>query len=106
MSAILTPTRPTTQPPEENPMSTIQPIPDRPVTDRHHAGLVRQRFVVDGMTCSHCEHAIAGEVGALAGVTAVSADAATGIVIVDADHELDPTEVAAAIGEAGYEVVR
>jgi copper chaperone CopZ len=80
-----------------NELSTIQPST---------RAVVRQRFAVDGMTCSHCERAIVGEVGALAGVTAVRADAATGIVTVDADHELDARQVAAAIGEAGYELVR
>ena len=36
------------------------------------ASVVGQRFAVIGMTCSHCEHAIAAEVGRLAGVTAAS----------------------------------
>jgi copper chaperone CopZ len=83
-------------------MNTIQPSTNEPSTNP----VVRQRFVVDGMTCSHCERAIIGEVGALGGVSAVSADAGTGLVTIDADHELDPDQVAAAIAEAGYEVVR
>ena len=83
-------------------MNTIQP----PTNETSTAAVVRQRFVVHGMTCSHCERAIIGEVGALGGVTAVSADASTGIVTIDADHELDPRQVAAAVGEAGYELFR
>ena len=68
--------------------------------------VVCQRFAVIGMTCSHCEHAIATEVGRLAGVTAVIANAAAGTVTIEASRELDVAEVAAAVDEAGYELAR
>jgi copper chaperone CopZ len=65
-----------------------------------------QRYDVVGMTCSHCEHAITSEVSALLGVTAVTADAASGIVIIESTRELDRAEVASAVDQAGYEVAR
>jgi len=68
--------------------------------------VVCQRFAVIGMTCSHCEHAIATEVGRLAGVTAAFADAAAGTVTIEASRELDVVQVAAAVDDAGYELAR
>ena len=70
------------------------------------AAVVCQRFAVIGMTCSHCEHAIANEVGRLAGVTAAIADAGAGTVTIEAIRELDVAEFAAAVHEAGYELAR
>lgn len=70
---------------------------------------VGRRFHVTGMTCSHCEHAIQTEVGALPGVCRVVADAAAGTVIVESTRELDlaeVAEVAEAVAEAGYELAR
>jgi copper chaperone CopZ len=61
-------------------------------------------FRVVGMTCSHCEHAVADEVGKLPGVSHATADAATGIVTVEATGALDRADVAAAVDEAGYEL--
>ena len=61
-------------------------------------------YIVKGMTCGHCVAAVTEEVGKLAGVTAVDVDLPTGAVTVESTDELDPTEFAAAIDEAGYEV--
>jgi copper chaperone len=60
---------------------------------------------VQGMTCGHCVAAVSQEVGALPGVTGVDVDLATGAVSIVSDAPLDPTAVAAAVDEAGYEVV-
>lgn len=72
----------------------------------HETATVGRRFHVVGMTCSHCEHAIETEVAALAGVCTVTADAATGTVIVESSHVLEVADVAAAVDEAGYELAR
>jgi len=64
------------------------------------------QYAVTGMTCEHCERSVGTEVGALAGVTAVEASAATGVVRVTSDAPLADDDVAAAIDEAGYELVR
>ena len=63
-------------------------------------------YAVTGMTCAHCERSVGEEIGALPGVTAVEADAATGLVRVTSDAPLAADDVAAAIDEAGYELVR
>jgi copper chaperone len=60
-------------------------------------------FTVPGMTCGHCETAVKGEVGAVAGVANVSVDLVTKQVVVTGD-ELDQADIIAAIDEAGFEV--
>jgi copper chaperone len=70
------------------------------------AAVVDQRFAVIGMTCAHCEHAVATEVGRLAGVTTVVADATAGTVTITATRGLDVAEIAAAVDDAGYELAR
>ena len=67
---------------------------------------VGRRFEVVGMTCSHCEHAIETEVGAIPGVCMVTADAASGTVTVESTQVLEVAAVAAAVDEAGYELAR
>ena len=58
---------------------------------------------VPGMTCGHCEAAVKGEVGKVAGVAAVAVDLDTKLVTVSGD-ELDRDAIVAAIDEAGFEV--
>ena len=70
------------------------------------AAVVCQRFAVIGMTCTHCEHAVTTEIGRLAGVTTVVADATAGTVTITATRELEVAEVAAAVDGAGYELAR
>ncbi|MFI1887351.1 heavy-metal-associated domain-containing protein [Streptomyces jumonjinensis] len=62
-------------------------------------------YEVSGMTCGHCEGAISAEVSAIAGVTSVTAVAATGRVTVVSEAPLDEAAVRAAVDEAGYELV-
>lgn len=61
-------------------------------------------YTVAGMTCGHCELSVREEVEALPGVTAARADRATGTLVVTG--QADEAAVAAAVHEAGYEVVR
>ncbi|HEX4820310.1 MAG TPA: heavy metal-associated domain-containing protein [Acidimicrobiales bacterium] len=70
------------------------------------AAILCQRFAVVGMSCSHCEHAISDEVTNIDGVVRATADATTGILTIEATHEIDPAAVAVAVDEAGYEVAR
>ena len=60
-------------------------------------------FTVQGMTCGHCEAAVKGEVGKVAGVSDVAVDLATKMVTVNGSA-LDATAIVAAIDEAGFEV--
>lgn len=60
-------------------------------------------LTVPGMTCGHCEAAVKGEVGKLAGVTAVDVDLTTKLVTVTGSG-LDRAAVVEAIDDAGYDV--
>lgn len=62
-------------------------------------------YQVKGMTCGHCVAAVSGEIGQLDGVRSVDVDLATGAVTVISDRPLDLAAVAAAVDEAGYELV-
>ncbi|MFC9425480.1 heavy-metal-associated domain-containing protein [Streptomyces sp. NPDC056987] len=61
-------------------------------------------YQVTGMTCGHCEGAVAGEISGIEGVTSVQAAAATGEVTVVSQAPLDEAAVRAAVDEAGYEL--
>jgi copper chaperone len=65
-----------------------------------------QIFTVRGMSCEHCVRTLSDEVMTLPGVDRVDVDLATGTVTVVADREFGESEVAAAVEEAGYELVR
>ncbi|MEV8588120.1 cation transporter [Streptomyces sp. NPDC051180] len=62
-------------------------------------------YQVKGMTCGHCEGAVSGEISEIPGVSSVTAVAKTGEVTVVSDTALDRAAVAAAVDEAGYELV-
>lgn len=61
-------------------------------------------FSVPGMTCGHCEAAVKGEIGKVAGVADVSVDLGTKAVVVTGDA-LDRDAIFAAVDEAGFEPV-
>jgi copper chaperone CopZ len=61
-------------------------------------------YSVTGMTCGHCEKAVAEEVSALPGVTVVDVDAKTGLLTVESEGALDNEAVRAAVNEAGYQL--
>jgi copper chaperone len=64
-------------------------------------------YRVNGMTCEHCVAAVTEELSALDGVTAVDVDLVAGgtsTVTVTSAGPLDPTLVAEAVDEAGYEL--
>ncbi|WP_084964411.1 heavy-metal-associated domain-containing protein [Thermoactinospora rubra] len=62
-------------------------------------------YTVKGMTCGHCVSSVKEEVGEVPGVTGVEVDLASGLLTVDSDGPIDPAKIAAAVEEAGYEVV-
>ena len=63
-------------------------------------------YTVTGMTCSHCVDAVSAELKAVPGVTDVRVDLGAGAVTVTSAQPLDDDAVAAAVDEAGYELVR
>lgn len=62
-------------------------------------------FTVKGMTCGHCVASVTEEVTKLDHVQDVEIDLASGAVTVHSDGPVDPAAFAAAVDEAGYEVV-
>jgi copper chaperone CopZ len=67
--------------------------------------MTSQTFAVKGMTCGHCVQAVTAELSKLPGVTGVRVDLADGTAQVTSATPLGSHEVAAAIDEAGYELV-
>jgi copper chaperone len=65
----------------------------------------RTVVTVAGMDCPHCVRSVTEGIGGIAGVCAVHACADSGAVTVLADRQLAPAEIAAAVDEAGYELV-
>ena len=61
-------------------------------------------FTVPGMTCGHCEAAVKGEISKLSGVTGVTVDLGTKVVVVSGAG-LDQASIFAAVDEAGFEPV-
>jgi copper ion binding protein len=62
-------------------------------------------YTVSGMTCGHCVNSVSSEVGRLAGVTNVLVDLTSGAVTVTSEVPLDDEAVAAAVDEAGYQLI-
>ncbi len=60
---------------------------------------------VSGMTCGHCVSAVTMELSLLASVTEVEVNLEAGQVTITSNTALDPTQLATAIDEAGYELV-
>jgi copper chaperone len=61
-------------------------------------------FLVTGMTCNHCAHAVTGELTRLDGVSAIGIEivpAGESLGTVTADRPLDRQAVSAALAEAG-----
>lgn len=67
--------------------------------------MVVSTYTVQGMTCGHCVTAVTQEVGQVDGVTDVAVDLAAGRVTVTSQQPVDDRSVAAAVEEAGYQVV-
>lgn len=77
---------------------------------RAHAATipVTASYGVEGMTCSHCVASVSSELSRLDGVSDVSVELNAGgvsTVTVSSASELDRGAVAAALDEAGYELV-
>lgn len=75
------------------------------MTTTRSTAVLCQRYRIAGMSCGHCERAVAAQVSKLAGVTCATADATRGTLVLEATYEVDPEMVAHAVDEAGYEVV-
>lgn len=61
-------------------------------------------YVVQGMTCGHCETSLREEVQAVAGVASAKPDHNTGKLVVGGE-DIDDEAVRAAVAGAGYRVI-
>lgn len=71
-------------------------------------GTVREHYLVEGMTCSHCVASVTEELSAVHGVQSVSVDlhaGGTSRVMVVSSQPVPVGDVRAAIIEAGYSLV-
>ncbi len=68
--------------------------------------MTTSQYQVTGMTCAHCEHAVAAEVSGIPGVQAVDVNATTGVLLVTSAAPVSDDLVLAAVDEAGYQAVR
>jgi copper chaperone len=62
-------------------------------------------FQVAGMTCGSCQRAVTEEISRIPGIQGVAVDLATGSVTVTATQPVDRTDVAHAVGVAGYTLI-
>ncbi len=63
---------------------------------------IEKTYVIEGMTCGHCELSVREEVEELAGVQSAQADRTTGRLTVRGD--VDEAAVRAAVQAAGFEL--
>lgn len=63
-------------------------------------------FVVNGMTCAHCKRALTEEIGTIDGIETVDVDVAGGTVSVTVRRPVDVADIARAVDEAGYTLLR
>lgn len=75
------------------------------ITERRDRSMsaITKNYMVEGMTCGHCEMSVREEVGEVAGVSTVDASHETGTVTVSGEGFTDEA-VTAAIEEAGYKL--
>ena len=62
--------------------------------------------IVSGMTCGHCASSVREEVGALAGVTDVDVDVASGQVTISSSAPIEADAIRVAVEEAGYHLAQ
>lgn len=62
-------------------------------------------YTVAGMTCGHCVAAVTGEVAKIGGVTSAEVDLGSGRLLVHSRDPVPAGDVAAAVDEAGYELI-
>lgn len=70
--------------------------------------VIREHYLVEGMTCSHCVASVTEEVSAIDGVQSVSVDLKAGgssRLMVASSHPVPAEQVRDAVVEAGYTMV-
>ena len=62
-------------------------------------------ITVDGMSCGHCVNSVESELGKVPGVQRVDVDLSSGRVTIESEQPIAEAAIAAAVDEAGYELV-
>jgi len=114
-----------TNQPTANQSTTNQATGDLGLTDKNHScacgtvnhspavdqaadGLLREDYLVEGMTCSHCVASVTEEVSAVDGVDSVSVNLNVGgasRILVVSSKPVPLDDIRAAVTEAGYSLV-
>jgi copper chaperone len=66
--------------------------------------MTTKTYIVNGMTCGHCESSVRAELRLVPGVDGVDVDRDSGRVVVSGGGQIDDEAVRAAVEAAGYEV--
>jgi copper chaperone len=77
-------------------------------TDQLGSDVVREHYLVEGMTCSHCVAGVTEEVSAIDGVESVSIDLNAGgasRIMVVSSKPVPVDDIRTAVTEAGYSLV-
>ncbi len=66
---------------------------------------VEKTLKISGMTCGHCVASVTKELSKLPGATNVTVDLASATAHLKADESVTEADLAAAVDEAGYQLV-
>jgi copper ion binding protein len=67
---------------------------------------MKKKIYIEGMSCQHCVNHVTEALKEISGVKTVDVDLKGKYAIVEADRQIDDSEIKNAIEEAGYEVVK
>ncbi|MBM7583170.1 copper ion binding protein [Caldicoprobacter guelmensis] len=67
---------------------------------------MKKKVFIEGMSCQHCVNHVTEALKEISGVKTVDVDLKGKYAIVEADRQIDDSEIKNAIEEAGYEVVK
>lgn len=68
--------------------------------------MITENFIIEGMSCGHCEAAVTEEMQKLAGVSDIQVSASAGTLSFASDGTVAEADVIAAIDEAGFDAKR
>ena len=66
---------------------------------------MKRTITIEGMTCNHCTSRVNKSLQAVAGVTSVLVDLATGTAVVESDDAVTDSLLKEAVEDSGYDVI-
>jgi len=67
---------------------------------------MKKKIFIEGMSCQHCVHHVTEALKEIGGVQSVRVDLKGKFAEVEISHEIEDSVFAAAIDDAGYEMVK